>query len=320
MTRQKVLVTGATGFLGAALVEKLILENVFDVLAGVRSNAKFLPLNIKLLPIGDIGSSGPIEGLEGLSTIIHCAAQVHIMNDGTDDSSCEFRRVNVDGTLRLARQAASAGVKRFIFISSIKVNGEATLKGHPFTADDKPAPQDSYGRSKQEAEFSLLQLARSSGMEVVIIRPPLIYGAGVKGNFASLCKLISKGYPLPLGGVKNQRSLVGIDNLVDLVVCCIDHPAAANEVFLVCDNEDISTSELLCHLAEAMGRSPRLFPIPSLFLQIATVCIGRRDVAQRIFGSLQLDISKTQKLLGWQPVFSVREGMKRCFPRNEGEL
>lgn len=319
MTRKKVLVTGATGFLGAAVMQKLISDNSVDVLAGVRS-AKAIPLDVKPFLIGDITSSGFIEGLEGISTIIHCAARVHVMNDKKNDSNCEFRRVNVDGTLRLARQAASAGVKRFIFISSVKVNGEATRLGRPFTADDKPAPQDPYGCSKQEAEFYLRELAKSSDMEVVIIRPPLIYGPGVKGNFASLCALVEKGYPLPLGGIRNQRSLVGIDNLVDLIICCIDHAAAANEVFLVCDKEDLSTSEILQHLAAAMNKPSKLFFVPKLFFQAVAVCIGRKGIAQRIWGSLQLDISKTQELLGWKPIFSVHEGMQRCFPKKGSAL
>jgi nucleoside-diphosphate-sugar epimerase len=251
--------------------------------------------------------------LTNQQVVIHAAARAHIMKDEVADPLAEYRRVNVDGTLNLARQAAAAGVKRFIFISSIKVNGEQTPLGQPFTADDTPAPEDAYGMSKWEAEQGLQQLASETGMEVVIIRPPLVYGPGVKGNFASMTKLVAKGLPLPLGAIHNQRSLVALDNLVDLIITCIDHPAAANQVFLAGDGQDLSTTELLRAVARAMGKPSRLIPVPSSLLMLGATLLGKKAVAQRLLGSLQVDIAKARNLLGWEPPVSVEEGLKRCF-------
>jgi UDP-glucose 4-epimerase len=219
--------------------------------------------------------------------------------------------VNLEGTIALARQAVKFGVKRFIFISSIKVNGEETIIGKPFTADDEPAPRDPYGVSKAEAEQALLGLAATTGMEVVIIRPVLVYGPGVKANFRMLMKWLSKGIPLPLGLVRNKRSLVALDNLVDLIITCIDHPAAANQVFLVSDGEDLSTTELLQRVGKALGKSARLIPVPACLINIAAMLIGKREVSKRLLGSLQVDISKTCKLLDWAPPVSVDEALKR---------
>ncbi len=235
------------------------------------------------------------------------------MTDEMADPLAEYRRVNVDGTLNLARQTAAAGVKRFVFISSIKVNGEATARGKAFQADGVPAPEDAYGQSKLEAEQGLVKLAAETGIEVVIIRPPLVYGPGVKGNFASMIKLVEKGLPLPLGAINNKRSLVGIDNLVDLVIRCIDHPAAANQVFLAGDGEDLSTTELLRAVGKAMGKPARLIPVPVGLLQFGATLLGKKAMAQRLLGSLQVDISKTCELLDWQPPYTVEEGLRRCF-------
>ena len=235
------------------------------------------------------------------------------MNDLSAGTLAEFRKVNVEGTLNLARQAAEAGVKRFVFISSIKVNGEGTEFGKPYTADDAPAPVDPYGISKLEAEQGLLGLASETGMEITIIRPVLVYGPGVKGNFASMINLVEKGIPLPLGAIHNQRSLVGIDNLVDLIIRCIDHPAAANQVFLAADGEDLSTTELLRIVAKAIERPSRLIPVPAPVLQFGATLLGRKAMAQRLLGSLQVDILKTRELLDWTPPVSVDEGLKRCF-------
>ena len=245
--------------------------------------------------------------------VIHAAARAHIMKDGLSDPLGEYRRVNVDGTLNLAKQAVVFGVKRFIFISSIKVNGEATRTGNFFAASDAPAPEDAYGLSKLEAERGLIQLATETDMEVVIIRPPLIYGPGVKGNFASMVKLVEKGVPLPLGAIHNKRSLVGIDNLVDLIIRCIDHPAAANQVFLAGDGEDLSTTELLRGVGRAMGKPARLIPVPAGLLQLGATVLGKKAMAQRLLGSLQVDISKTCELLDWKPPYTVEEGLRRCF-------
>jgi UDP-glucose 4-epimerase len=250
------------------------------------------------------------------------------MQEATADPLEEFRRVNVQGTLNLARQAAAAGVRRFVFVSSIKVNGEATQLGRPFTADDAPAPLDSYGVSKMEAEQGLREIALQTGMEVVIIRPSLVYGPSVKANFAAMMRWLKRGVPLPLGAIHNQRSLVSLDNLVGLIVTCLTHPAAANQTFLVSDGEDASTTELLRRMGQAMGHPARLIPVPTSWLKLAAAMVGKRDVAQRLCGSLQVDISKTRELLGWAPPVSLDEGLRRAaaghelprFARNDGRL
>jgi nucleoside-diphosphate-sugar epimerase len=213
----------------------------------------------------------------------------------------------------LAKQAAIAGVKRFIFISSIKVNGEKTSLGMPFTTDDVPAPEDAYGISKLEAELGLQQLASDCGMEVVIIRPPLIYGPNVKGNFAYMINLLDRELPLPLGAIHNLRSLVALDNLVDLIITCIDHPAAANQLFLAGDGQDLSTTELLRGVSRAMGKPSRLLPVPESLLMLAATLLGKKSVSQRLLGSLQVDISKARDVLGWEPPITVEEGLHRCF-------
>jgi len=235
------------------------------------------------------------------------------MHESDGESLSAFRSVNVVVTLNLAKLAASAGVKRFVFISTIKVNGEATVLGEPFQADDLPAPEDAYGLSKLEAEQGLKLLAAETGMEVVIIRPPLVYGRGVRGNFGSMIKLVEKEIPLPFGAIHNKRSLVGIDNLVDLIVRCIDHPAAANQVFLAGDGQDLSTPELVRSLATAMGKRTRLISLPTGVLKFSATLLGKRALADRLLGSLQVDITKTRELLEWQPRHSVEEGLRRCF-------
>jgi nucleoside-diphosphate-sugar epimerase len=269
----------------------------------------------RFIAVGEVnGNTDWAEALQGQHVVVHTAARAHIMDDGAIDPLTEFRSVNVAGTLNFARQAARAGVQRFLFISSIKVNGEQTPLGGCFTADDAPAPEDSYGISKWEAEQGLQALAAETGMEVVIIRPPLVYGPGVKGNFASMIKLVEKGLPLPLGAIHNKRSLVALDNLVDLIITCIDHPAAANQVFLAGDGEDLSTTELLRGVARAMGKPSRLIPVPAGLLMAGATMLGKKAMAQRLLGSLQADISKARNLLGWAPPLSVEEGLKRCFP------
>lgn len=307
------LVSGATGFVGAAVVDELLASPEIQVWGGIRESGKKLPVGVMPLRMQDLGAATCCELPSGISVLVHCAARVHVMNDESTDPLAVFRKVNVDGTLNLARQAAEAGVKRFIFISSIKVNGEETELGKPYTADDTPAPIDPYGISKLEAEQGLLALAAETGMEVAIIRPVLVYGPGVKGNFASMIDLVEKGIPLPLGSIHNKRSLVGIDNLVDLIIRCIDHPAAANQVFLAGDGEDLSTTQLLNRVAKAMGRPSRLIRVPAALLQLGVILLGKKAVAQRLLGSLQVDISKTRQLLDWTPPVSVDEGLKRCF-------
>ncbi len=237
---------------------------------------------------------------------------VHVMNDSSSNPLEDFREVNTHGTLNLAQQAADAGVKRFIFISSIKVNGESTELGLPFKSDDHFIPTDPYGLSKYEAEVGLRKIAEKTGMEVVIIRPPLVYGPGVKANFAAMMKWVNKGLPLPFGGIKNnKRSLVSVDNLVDLIITCIDHPKAVNQTFLVSDDEDLSTSQLLSNMASALNVPNRLLPIPASWLSLVAKLLGKPAIAQRLCGSLQVDISKTKKLLNWRPPYSTAECMKK---------
>jgi nucleoside-diphosphate-sugar epimerase len=223
----------------------------------------------------------------------------------------EYRRVNLDGTMALARQAAQSGVRRFVFLSSIKVNGEETVRGQPFSASQRPAPADPYGVSKMEAERALLALAAETHMEVVIIRPPLVYGPGVKANFLAMMRALQKRVPLPLGAIDNRRSLVALDNLVDLIIKCIDHPAAANEIFLVSDGDDMSTTDLLRRLATAMGVSAFLIPVPEALLQFVAGLLGKGSVAKRLCGSLEIDIAKTRDLLDWHPVVSVDEALRK---------
>ena len=302
-----ILLTGASGFVGDTLLRRL---HGHDVSLLVRHGR---------VPgyqcfYGDLSrNSNYGEAVRSMDLVIHAAARAHIMNEEADDPLLEYRKVNVEGTLNLARQAASAGVKRFLFISSIKVNGEETSPGRPFLSDDTPDPQDAYSVSKLEAEIGLQKLADETGMEVVIIRPPLVYGQGVKGNFASLVKLVSKGVPLPLGAIKNQRSLVSVDNLVDLIFTCIDHPAAANQIFLASDGDDLSTTQLLRSVATARSVPARLISVPSSLLMFAATILGKKTIAQRLVGSLQVDISKARELLDWTPPLSVEEGLRRCF-------
>lgn len=308
----KVLVTGATGFIGQAVISSLF-DSCVSVVAAVRRHVTLFSANIEQVEVGDLTqlSDNFGQAMSGVDVVIHTAARVHVMDDSANDPLSEFRKVNVEGTLNLARQAAAANVKRFIFISSIKVNGESTISGEPFTADDQSDPIDPYGISKWETEAGLQQLAKDTGMEVVIIRPPLVYGPGVKANFRSMMRWVNLGVPLPLGAINNQRSLVALDNLVDLIVTCIEHPAAANQTFLAGDGEDLSTTELLQRIGKALGKPARLIPLPVSFLTFVASLLGKKAVIQRLCGSLQVDISKTRALLGWEPPISVDEGLRR---------
>ncbi len=312
MVGTSIVVTGASGFLGDALVRQLASSNAFAVRAPLRNSRVRFPDSVVVLPIADLDASTDWQPvLPGAEVVVHASARVHVMNESTDNPLVEFRRVNVEGTLNLARQAAAAGVKRFIFISSIKVNGEATLPGKSFSANDTPAPVDPYGLSKAEAEQGLHELAAATGMEVVIIRPVLVYGPGVKANFLNMMRWLSKGVPLPLGAIHNRRSLVSLENLISLIVTCIDHPQAANQTFLVSDGEDVSTSDLLRKLGVALGAPARLLPVPVWLMSGAAALLGKRSVSQRLFGSLQVDISKNQALLDWRPPFSLDLGLTR---------
>lgn len=308
---KKVLLTGCTGFIGSALLTRLCRDGT-EVVACSRTGMFKAPSNARYMQVAGLHSSTDWTlALDGGEVVIHSAARVHVMNDTSSDPLTEFRKVNVEGTLNLARQAAESGVPRFIFISSIKVNGEGTALSQPYKADDDSAPLDPYGVSKMEAELGLRALATETGMEVVIIRPVLVYGPGVKANFLSMMRWLHKGVPLPFGAIHNRRSLVALDNLVDLIVTCIDHPAAANQTFLVSDGEDLSTSELLRRMGAALGKPARLLPVPSRLLETGAAMLGKKALSQRLCGSLQVDIGKTRELLNWTPPLSVDEALRK---------
>lgn len=312
MTLRSILVTGGSGFVGGALIARLLATEQFSVIAPTRVALPDAPRLIQVpTPIFSGHTQWGVALGHSVEVVIHCAARVHVMDDASLDPLGEFRKVNVEATLNLARQAAAAGVKRFVFLSSIKVNGESTEPGRAFTPEDFSPPTDPYGLSKYEAEQQLLALAAQSQMEVVIIRPVLVYGPGVKANFLSMMEWLVKGIPLPLGAVHNKRSLVSVFNLIDLMVCCINHPDAANQVFLVSDGEDVSTPQLLSKLGTHLGKKPLLLPIPSWALYLAASMLGKCAVAQRICGSLQVDISKTRRMLGWAPVVSLDDALHK---------
>lgn len=308
----KVLLTGATGFVGRCLCQRLLVEE----------NTVVTPVRYPdLLENHELLHRIPITGLndemnwsdmlDGVDVIVYLASRVHVMNDTSEDPLEEFRKINLNATLNLARQSVIAGVKRFVFISSIKVNGESTLSNHPFTEKDIPATNDPYGISKLEAENALFKLAKETNMEVVCIRPPLVYGPGVKANFLSMMNWLHKGVPLPFGSIHNKRNLVALDNLVDFILVCMNHPAAANQVFLVSDGEYLSTTELLSRVSIALGKKPRLIPVNQNLLEFGLKLIGKKDLAQRLCSSLQVDISKAKNLLNWTPLMSVDEGLRK---------
>jgi nucleoside-diphosphate-sugar epimerase len=306
-----ILVTGANGFVGSALVAKLAGEGR-DVVAGVREMRGTTPQGIRTLALGDLADPRDRESLfNGVSCVVHTAARVHMLDDRARDPMAEFRRVNVAGTITLARQALNAGVRRFVFVSSIKVNGETTFPGRPFLSTDTPQPSDPYGISKLEAEHALVELAATTGLEVVIVRPPLVYGPGVRANFRSLMKLLRTGLPLPFGAIDNRRSLVGIGNLVDLLAACIDAREAINQTFLVSDAEDVSTTALMRRLALALNVRSRLIPVPPRVLTVGGGLVGLSERMRRMCESLQVDISATRRILGWQPRWTLDQELAR---------
>lgn len=307
---ERILVTGANGFVGRALCAAAVAVGM-EVRAATRGVSVSIA-GVTSAMVGDVDGEtawGPV--LVDCDAVVHLAARVHVMVESAQDPLTEFRRVNVLGTLNLARQASYAGVQRFIYMSSIKVNGEGTVPGRPFDACDVPQPMDAYAISKMEAEQGLQQIARETGMQVVIIRPPLIYGPGVKANFATMMRWVKYGVPLPLGAIKNQRSLVALDNLVDFTLACLTHPAAANEIFLVSDGDDVSTTELLQRMGRAIGRRTCLLPVPVKCLHWLALLFGKREVMRRLCDSLQVDIGKNRQLMQWTPLLNLDQGLKK---------
>jgi len=310
--KRRILVTGASGFVGQALVAHLVGLDANEVIAMMRASPAHRLAGVRYVATGDMTAGGVgAATLEGVEVIVHAAARVHVLNDDKAKSAIEFDRVNVTATLELARQAVAAGVRRFVFLSSIGVNGVQTDVGKPFTEADPPNPHNPYADSKLKAEQGLLLLSEQSGLELVIIRPPLVYGPGVRANFAALMRAVQRGWPLPLACVHNLRSMVAMDNLVSFIATCVDHPRAANTTFLVSDGQDISSPDLVRGLAQALGVAARLVPVPVSALQFVGRALGRGDVIQRVCGNLRVDISKARRVLAWQPPVSMDEGLRR---------
>lgn len=314
----RVAVTGAAGFVGSALVARLAAMDGTDVLGLTRKNPTHPVLGATYIEAVDLALTNDWQAhLADVDTIVHTAARVHMLKDRVTDPLTAFRLVNTAGTLRLAESAAAMGVKRFVFVSSIGVNGVLTAPGKAFAEADAPSPHNAYALSKWEAEQGLARIAADTGLEVVIIRPPLVYGPDAPGNFGSLMRAVQRGWPLPLGAVHNHRSLVALDNLVDFVMTCISHPRAAGQTFLVSDGEDLSTTELVRGMAQAAGVPVRLVPMPVWALQAGASLLGKGEAVQRICGNLRVDISKARSLLGWIPPVTVKEGLRRVVSKGQ---
>lgn len=299
---KKILVTGASGFVGSKLCQQLERQGI------AHTPVARSPIS-GMINVGELDARTDwAEALQGVSDIIHLAARVHVMNETEADPLAAFTRVNVDATLNLARQAVASGVKRLLYVSSVKVNGEATFD-RPYTSTDTPAPEDAYGRSKHIAEQALWALAKESGLEIVVVRPPLVYGPGVKANFRSLMKAVYRRIPLPIGSVNNLRSMVGVDNLVDLLLTAATHPRAAGHTFLASDDHDIGTADLARELGRAMQRPAILVPVPVPILRALGTLTGRSGFIDRLTGSLQVDVSPAKEILGWSPKIGLREGL-----------
>ena len=304
----KVLVTGATGFVGQVVCQHLTGSG-FSVQKAIRN--KSIEAQGHSHIVGELNANTDwSQALIGIDAIVHLAARVHVMSDSSTDPLSEFRKVNVDGTVKLAQQAVQAKVRRFIFISSIKVNGEKT-EGNSFSENDIPAPQDPYGVSKFEAEQALQKIARETGLEVVILRPPLIYGPKVKANFLQLINVIHKGWPLPLGSVKNQRSLLYVYTLADAIKLCITHPNAAGKTYLISDEKSLSTADLVVKLGQFLQRSPRLLKVPVSFMKLGGNLLGKSDMIDRLTSSLVVDSNKIRQELNWTSPYSIDLGMQK---------
>jgi nucleoside-diphosphate-sugar epimerase len=302
---KQVLITGATGFVGKEMRHQLRIQGIPCV------EAVRYKINPDQFEMGNLNEkTNWTTALSGCDVVVHLAARVHMMQDKVGDPLGAYREVNVDATMALAEQSASLGIRRFIFVSSVKVNGEATTD-KAFTAHDVPAPLDPYGQSKMEAEYALQKLGQKTGMEIVIVRPPLVYGPGVRANFLRLMQLVRLGIPLPLGNIHNCRSMVALDNLVNLLMVCIEHPNAAGQILMVSDDEDMSTSALIKVLAQAMNKKIILLPIPSTLIRVGSRLIGKVNAADRLLGSLQVDIRHTKKTLNWTPAISSVVGIQK---------
>jgi nucleoside-diphosphate-sugar epimerase len=306
-----ILVTGANGFVGSKLCQVLI-DNSDTVHAITRrQNFPLETSTLKYFSVNNIGSDTQWErALDRVDCVIHLAARVHVMLDSSSNPLAIYREVNTVGTMNLARQALKAGVKRFIYLSSIKVNGESTSKNTSFKASDETFPTDPYAISKYEAEQQLFELTKNTNMSIVVIRPPLVYGPGVKANFFSMMRWVNKEIPLPLGLIHNKRSLVALDNLVDLILVCSTHKAAVNQVFLVSDGNDLSVTQLLQSMAKALDKTSRLIPVPVWLLRLGATILQQTNISNRLLGSLQVDMSKTQELLNWEPSITAEEALK----------
>jgi nucleoside-diphosphate-sugar epimerase len=300
----KVFVTGANGFVGRATCATLAARG-YDAVPAVRSPRGLLGERV----VGEVGPTTELSAaLLGVDAVVHLAARVHLMRDAAGDPLAAYRRVNTAGTLNLARQAAAAGIRRFVFVSSIKVNGEG--RSDPYSESDLPEPLDAYAISKWEAEQGLREIEAATGMQVVILRPPLVYGPAVGANFLRLMQTVAKGWPLPFGRVDNRRSLLYLGNLTDAIRICLEHEAAAGRTYLLCDGEDVSSAELVRRLARAMQRPPRLLPVPPAWLRVAGGLLGRSAEVARLLGSLTVDGGLIRRELGWQPPYSLAQGLE----------
>ena len=305
----KILVTGANGFVGTALCKNLVKRG-FETRGAVRRDTAALPAGVSKVAVGDITADTVwAQALHQIDCVIHLAARVHVMHENSPDPLYEFRKVNVEGTAKLAREAARAGVKRLVFVSSIKVNGEATF-GQPFSESEEPHPVDPYGISKREAEDALRSISSETGLEIVIVRPPLVYGPGVGGNFLRMLSWIEKGIPLPLGSVRNRRSMIYVDNFADALILCASHPKAADETFLVADAEAVSTPQLVRALSDKMSKKARVFPFPVSLLHLLGKLMGKSPEIARLTGSLVVDTTKIRENLGWTPPYAMLEGIE----------